>query len=79
MFSVVSTHVFPLVEGAPKNVQAICCPATATPDGEIQYSYAAEPGICKVSSVRKVWERFGLVRQPTGRQNLPAKENAGSH
>lgn len=79
LFSVVSTHVFPLVEGAPKGVQPICCPATATPDGEIQYSYAVQPGICKVSSVRKVWERFGLVRQPTGRQNLPAKENAGSH
>lgn len=78
MFSIVSTHVFPLVEAAPAGVQAICCPAKAGPGGEIKYSYAVEPGICKVSSVHKVWERFGLVRQPTGSQNLSAKENAGS-
>jgi hypothetical protein len=59
-FSIVSTHVFPLVEGAPTNVQAICCPASERLDGTIRYSYKAEPGICRVSSVRTVWEKYGL-------------------
>ena len=60
-FSVVSTHVFPLVEKKPKNVQAICCPATQNTDGTVSYSYKAEPGICKVSSVHMVWEKYGLT------------------
>jgi hypothetical protein len=61
-FSVVSTHVFPLVETKPENVQAICCPGTEAPDGSIIYSYKAEPGICRVSSVRTVWDNFGLLK-----------------
>lgn len=81
IFSIVSTHVFPLIESAPSGaVKAICCPATVSEKGEIQYSYRIEPGICKVSSVKKVWERFGLWRpvapRPGGSgQNLQAKEN----
>jgi energy-coupling factor transporter ATP-binding protein EcfA2 len=63
-FSVVSTHVFPLIEGAPPTVKAICCPAEETEKGDIKYKYRLEPGICRVSSVKKVWERFGL---PAGR------------
>jgi DNA mismatch repair ATPase MutS len=61
-FSVVSTHVFPLVEKKPENVQAICCPGKEAPDGSILYSYKAEPGICRVSSVRTVWDNFGLLK-----------------
>ena len=61
-FSVVSTHVFPLVEERPGHVQAICCAASQKPNGEIEYSYKAEPGICKLSSVHKVWEKYGLRR-----------------
>jgi DNA mismatch repair protein MutS len=64
VYSVVSTHIFPLIEAAPKGVKAICCQATDGPDG-VQYSYKVEPGICRVSSVKMVWERFGLL--------LPAK------
>jgi hypothetical protein len=56
----VSTHVFPLVERAPaEKVKAICCPATEK-DGDVEYSYGVQPGICRVSSVKKVWEKFGL-------------------
>ena len=62
VFSIVSTHVFPLVEDRPGHVRAICCAASEKPDGDIQYSYRAEPGICKVSSVHKVWEKYGLRR-----------------
>ena len=59
-FSIVSTHVFPLVERAPtETVKAICCPATEK-EGDVEYSYAVQPGICRVSSVKKVWEKFGL-------------------
>jgi DNA mismatch repair protein MutS len=62
VYSVVSTHIFPLIEAAPKGVKAICCQATDGPDG-VQYSYKVEPGICRVSSVKMVWERFGLARK----------------
>ena len=58
-FSVVSTHVFPLVEKRPEKVQAICCPATRE-KGKVKYSYKVEPGICRVSSVDTVWKRYGL-------------------
>lgn len=61
-YSVVSTHVFPLVEKKPENVQAICCAGKEAPDGSIVYSYKAEPGICRVSSVRTVWNNFGLLK-----------------
>ena len=60
LFSIVSTHVFPLIKEAPKNVMPICCPATQMESGDITYSFGVQPGICEVSSVHKVWERFGL-------------------
>lgn len=61
-FSIVSTHLFPLVSAAPKNVQSVCCDAKQLDKGEIEYSYGVQPGVCKVSSVHKVWEKFGLAR-----------------
>ena len=61
-FSVVSTHLFPLVTAAPSNVQAICCDAKQLEGGEIDFSYGVQQGVCKVSSVHKVWEKFGLAR-----------------
>jgi DNA mismatch repair ATPase MutS len=59
-YSIISTHVFDLVESAPPNVTAVCCPATERLDGTIRYEYRVEPGICRVSSVRTVWEKYGL-------------------
>ena len=64
-YSVVSTHVFPLVEGRPEGVQAICCTASEV-NGEVVYSYRVEPGICKVSSVHKVWQKYGLASRKRG-------------
>lgn len=61
VLSIVSTHVFDLVEAAPDHVQRICCAASVATDGRIQYGYAVEPGICRISSVRSIWERFGLA------------------
>jgi len=79
LFSVVSTHLFPLVGAAPKNVKAICCTAKEEDNGDITFSYAVEPGICKVSSVHTVWEQFGLAKRRSPRsseeqQTLPVKE-----
>ena len=79
LFSVISTHQFPLVGAAPKNVKPLCCSAKEEENGDITFSYAVEPGVCKVSSVHTVWEQFGLAkrrspRSSTHRQSLPAKE-----
>ena len=75
-YSIVSTHVFPLVEAKPETVQAICCPAEQRPDGSIQYSFEARPGVCRVSSVHTVWEKFGLRRgrQDTGKLSLTKRK-----
>lgn len=61
-FSIVSTHLFPLVAAAPSHVQAVCCHAKQSENGSIDFSYGLQPGICEVSSVHKVWEKFGLAR-----------------
>ena len=79
MFSIVSTHVFSLIESAPSNVAPICCQAAVTEKGDISFSYRVEPGICRVSSVEKVWKRFGLAaggaRPVAAVQTLPSEEN----
>jgi hypothetical protein len=78
VFSVVSTHNFGLIERAPDSVLPLCCPAKELPNGDIEYSFLLQPGTCKVSSVKKVWQRFGLSgataaapvapENPTGQQ-----------
>lgn len=72
--SIVSTHVFSLVEAAPAAVQRICCKARVAADGEIEYAFRVEPGVCQVSSVRSIWKRFGLVRAPPRQENLGIKK-----
>lgn len=59
--SIISTHVFSLVESAPESVQRICCSAKESPTGEIKFRFNIEEGVCTVSSVKNIWERFGLV------------------
>jgi len=61
--SVVSTHVFDLVESAPNVVQKICCNAKEV-DGRIAFSYKVVPGVSKISSVTEIWNRFGLKSTP---------------
>ena len=61
VLSVVSTHVFDLVESAPESVQRLCCQASVTPDGKLKLLYAVEKGVCRLSSVKSIWERFGLT------------------
>ncbi len=52
--SVISTHLFDFVKGAPENVQRLCCPATENADGSIDYTYQLSPGVCTVSSVNEL-------------------------
>jgi hypothetical protein len=60
MVTIVSTHVFELVEAADEKVQRLCCQAQIRPDGELAFGYSVEKGICRLSSVRGIWRRFGL-------------------
>jgi DNA mismatch repair ATPase MutS len=57
--SVVSTHVFSLVEKAPKQIQRLCVPAEKQGE-EFVFSYKLQSGICKVSSVERIWKEQGL-------------------
>lgn len=61
ILSVISTHVFELVESAPAGIQRLCCPAWLREDGSVQYSYGLARGICKVSSVREILREQGLT------------------
>jgi MutS domain V len=58
--SIVSTHVFELVESAPDSVQRLCCSAEERKNG-LNFLYDVKPGVCRVSSVKSIWKRFGLV------------------
>jgi len=60
MLTIVSTHVFSLVENAPESVKRLCCLATLKPNGDIDYKFNIQPGICTVSSVNSIWKRFNL-------------------
>jgi hypothetical protein len=59
--SVISTHLFELVEKADPNIQRICCPATIDKDENIRFMYSLEKGICKVSSVDTLLRVNGLL------------------
>ena len=73
--SIISTHVFSLVENAPTDVQRLCCNAKEV-DGTVKFTFNVQEGICRVSSVKNIWDRFGLaapaVKVPV--ENLPTEE-----
>lgn len=58
--SVISTHLFELVEKANENIQRLCCPATIDKLGNINFKYTLKMGICKVSSVDELLKINGL-------------------
>jgi hypothetical protein len=60
ILSIVSTHVFSLVENAPESVKRLCCLASLKPNGDIDYKFNIQAGICTVSSVKSIWKRFNL-------------------
>ena len=59
--SVISTHLFQLVESAPVNIQRICCPATIDRDGIVNFTYSLQPGLCKVSSVDTLLKQYHFM------------------
>jgi hypothetical protein len=61
ILSVISTHLFELVENAPNKIGRLCCPATIDISGNIQYSYKLDNGICKISSVDELLKNNGLL------------------
>lgn len=54
--SIVSTHVFSLVDEAPESVQRLCVPAEERPGG-LHYTFELTPGVCKVSSVEELYAK----------------------
>jgi DNA mismatch repair ATPase MutS len=57
--SVISTHLFELVETSDEaKVKKICCPATSE-NGKIIYKYGIENGMCKISSVSEILHKYG--------------------
>jgi hypothetical protein len=59
--SVISTHLFELVEQSNDNIQLLCCSAHIDDKGAIHFDYRLRSGICKVSSVDELLTRNGLL------------------
>jgi hypothetical protein len=53
--SLISTHIFNLLEKAPASVGRLCLNASKRADGTIEYTYMLGQGTCTVSSVGEVW------------------------
>jgi hypothetical protein len=70
--SIISTHVFSLVETAPQHIQRLCVPAIQGEAG-IEYTYTLSPGVCKVSSVEELYKKYGFAQVRSKREpNLSA-------
>ena len=54
--SIVSTHVFEIIEEAPEAIQKICVNAVRDSQG-VHYDYCISEGICKESSVDEIWKK----------------------
>lgn len=61
IISVISTHLFELVEKADDSIQRICCPAMIDEQQQIRFLYSLEKGVCKVSSVDTLLRKNGLL------------------
>ncbi len=59
--SVISTHMFQLLENESHNIQKLCCPASEGPNGTVKYNYGLTQGICKVSSVKEILKEQGFI------------------
>ncbi len=59
--SVISTHMFQLLEGENHGIQKLCCPAEEGPNGTVKYHYGLTQGICKVSSVKEILREQGFI------------------
>ena len=53
-YSIISTHIFQLVDEAGDGVQRLCCPAEDLGGGRIKFLYGLREGVCRVSSVHEL-------------------------
>jgi hypothetical protein len=60
ILSIISTHIFTVIDKAPKNIRRICCPATYDSKNKIKFHYQLCEGVCKVSSVQELLRQNGL-------------------
>lgn len=58
--SVISTHMFQLLDTPDAPIQRLCCPAKYREDGTVEYKYGLAHGICNVSSVREILTEQGF-------------------
>jgi len=56
MCSIISTHVFDIIEESPEEIKKICVKAEKKGETLI-YDYSISEGICKESSVEKIWKK----------------------
>ena len=56
MCSIISTHVFDIIEQSPEHIKKICVNAKKDKENLI-YDYKISEGICKESSVEKIWKK----------------------
>lgn len=56
MCSIISTHVFDIIEQSPEHIKKICVKAEKKGD-TLTYDYHISEGICKESSVEKIWKK----------------------
>lgn len=61
MVSLISTHVFSLVDKSSPEIQRLCVPAFKDLSGTLQFTYTLGPGICKESSVDMILKERGLL------------------
>jgi hypothetical protein len=54
--SIVSTHVFEIIESSPSFVEKICVGAKYV-ENKLVYDYKIQKGICKESSVEEIWNK----------------------
>ncbi len=58
VMSIVSTHMFSLADNGP--IQKWCFTA-AENDGRLVYDYTLKRGVCRLSSVKDIWDTFGFT------------------
>jgi hypothetical protein len=56
MASIVSTHVFEIIEQSPDSVKKICVDAEKV-NGLLKYNYSIKNGISRLSSVDEIWKK----------------------
>jgi DNA mismatch repair ATPase MutS len=61
VYSIISTHVFEIARNAPDSILRLCVPAHKKENGDIQFTYTLQKGICEISSVDSILKEKGLL------------------